>query len=107
MAGYCYARHGSEILRDPTCDVEMATRFANLFGDQNGDGAITMTDVWIITKSLFFLPGDGVIYAAYHENSAGMFFEITPDFYGGVFSGIVSLLIWLVLLSVVGSVFDR
>ena len=69
--------------------------------DVTGDGVFTISDAGVWLNALFFLPGNKVL-ATLMETSLGRFFEMTPDWYGGWFSGIVSLAIWLIVLSIIG-----
>jgi hypothetical protein len=71
--------------------------------DMNFDGAVTISDVGLWLKWLFFMPGDALMFAAM-DSPAGRFFEVTPSSYGGIWSGIVSLLTWLLFISLLGSV---
>jgi len=59
----------------------------------NLDGSITISDVWLWIKWLYFYPGDGLVYFLFHKApSIASFFEMTPSSYGGVFSGMVSFI---------------
>jgi hypothetical protein len=69
--------------------------------DMNYSGSLTISDVWLWTKWLYFYPGDGAVYLIINNiPSASHFFEITYDSYGGVFSGIFSLIAWIILLMI-------
>jgi len=61
--------------------------------DMNGDGLITISDVGLWFKWLYFWPGDAVIYALM-ETPLGRFFEVSPASYSGAASGIISLFVW-------------
>lgn len=69
--------------------------------DMNYSGTITISDVWLWFKWLYFFPGDGLLYFVMHKlpNVAG-FFEISFDSYGGFFSGTVSLVFWSLMFIV-------
>jgi hypothetical protein len=67
--------------------------------DMNYSGSITISDVWLWVKWLYFYPGDGFVY--FLLNAApdlGHFFEITYSSYGGVLSGAFSFFFWFVAL---------
>lgn len=65
--------------------------------DMNYSGSITISDVWLWFKWLYFYPGDGVVYSLLNVvPELGHFFEITYSSYGGVLSGITSLLFWVI-----------
>lgn len=67
--------------------------------DMNYSGAITISDVWMWFKWLFFYPGDGVVYFLLHGiPRLGQFLEINYDSYGGVLSGIISFFVWICAL---------
>lgn len=70
--------------------------------DMNGDGSTTVSDVWLWAHSLFFYPGDLLLagVSKFTPSIAG-FFEFTPNTFGGVFSGIVSFLVWTIVYAVV------
>lgn len=65
----------------------------NSKADINGDGQFTISDVWGWTVQIYYLPGDLVIEVLI-GTAVGNFFEIGPDNYRGIFSLIVSAIIW-------------
>ena len=72
--------------------------------DMNYSGAITISDIWLWFKWLYFWPGDHIVnmlVESTHIKPIISFFEITItyDNYGGLFSGIVSFFIWCILLN--------
>ena len=70
--------------------------------DMNYSGAVTISDVWLWVKWLFFYPGDMSIY--YLVNGArriGQFLEVTYDDYGGFLSGWVSGCVWVLVLTLI------
>jgi hypothetical protein len=74
-------------------------RLWKFVADMNSDGSVTISDVWLWFKWLYFYPGDGLL----HLLMKGFpditdFFEITEFNYGGLLSGIISFVIWLCLL---------
>ncbi|HSH49416.1 MAG TPA: hypothetical protein VK991_12600 [Halomonas sp.] len=67
--------------------------------DINHNGSITISDVWLWFKQLYFYPGGGLLYCIIHKTpQITAFFEITFSSYGGIFSGVISFLCWLILL---------
>ena len=72
--------------------------------DVTGDGVFTITDVGVWLNAVFFRPGNEVL-ATLMETSLGRFFEMTPEWYGGWFSGMVSAGFWLVVLWIIAYVF--
>jgi hypothetical protein len=70
-----------------------------LQADVNGDGVITISDLFLFFGDAFFVPGDWLIWttATYAPSLAG-FFELGSSAYGGVFSGFVSAFVWLATL---------
>lgn len=64
--------------------------------DMNMDGLITITDVWLWFKWLFFFPGDSLI-SFLGPSAVGRFFEMSPENYGGGFSFLVSAFFWMSL----------
>ena len=64
--------------------------------DMNGDGVVTISDVWLWFEWLYFYPGDGVVWVVGTAlPAAARFLEVTPASYGAASgSGIISLLIW-------------
>lgn len=64
--------------------------------DMNRDGAVTISDVWLWTQWIFFLPGDGLITLMVHATpSIANFFEVSYSSFGGAGSGVISGVIWL------------
>jgi uncharacterized iron-regulated membrane protein len=65
--------------------------------DMNYDGAVTISDVWLWVKWLYFYPGD-LFLAGLMSGFPGVarFFEITSGSYGGFFSGVLAAIVWLV-----------
>lgn len=68
----------------------------------NHSGSITISDVWLWFKWLFFYPGDGVVYLLVNQlPEVAKFLEIGQDNYGGILSGIISFLVWGALLGII------
>jgi len=75
---------------------EFCQRQWRFSADMNHSGAVTISDVWLWAKWLYFYPGDGLLYFVIRKAPAlAKFFEISSNSYGGVFSGLVSFLVWL------------
>jgi len=80
--------------------MEYVARNWRFVADMNGDGAVTISDVWLWVKWLYFYPGDGVLHLlATNLPSVAKFFEVSTDSYGGYISGFISFFIWLVFFS--------
>lgn len=76
--------------------------------DMNYSGSITISDVWLWFKWLYFYPGDGFIYFLINGVSdIGRFLEITYSDYGGMLSGVVSFIVWVVGLGILGALADE
>jgi hypothetical protein len=68
----------------------------NFVADMNNSGSVTISDVWLWFKWLYFYPGDGAIYALVNTVPwFGQFFEITYNSYGGILSGLISFFVWI------------
>ena len=66
--------------------------------DMNGDGAVTVSDLWLWAKWLYFYPGDLFFYGLMSGPKAlASFFELSPANYGGIVSGALSLFVWLIV----------
>ena len=64
--------------------------------DMNLDGVFSISDVGLWFTWFYFLPGDFLVW--FFIKAApfiGTFFEMNIESYGGVFSGIFSLIIWI------------
>jgi hypothetical protein len=73
-------------------------RLWRFIADMNGDGFVTITDVWMWLKWLYFYPGDGLLYLVEKVlPGVANFFEVSALTYGGGFSGIFSFFVWLIL----------
>ena len=79
----------------------------SFMADMNYSGSITISDVWLWIKWLYFYPGDGFIYFLVNQApDVGHFLEITYSSYGGVLSGIVSFVVWIIALAILGAMAD-
>ena len=57
--------------------------------DMNGDGAVTVSDIWLWLKWLWFYPGDWILLQ-FGPTKIGKFFELSPQDYGGRLSGFIT-----------------
>jgi len=83
-------------------------RLWTFVADMNSDGAVTISDVWLWFKWLYFYPGDGMLYVAMKSTPAlAQFFEMSSMSYGGGLSGTVSFFTWLTVLGVAASALEQ
>lgn len=78
--------------------------------DMDYNGAVTVSDVWLWVKWLYFLPGDFIIRIFLEENklsNLSTFLEISVASYGGFWSGVVSFIIWFMLLNLILEVMQK
>lgn len=78
-----------------------------LVKDMNGDLVFSISDVWLIIQFLWLLPAKIVVGFSQNVEGLANFFEIgcsTGASWGG---GVFSLVVWIVVLSFVGMVFDN
>jgi len=65
------------------------------FTDMNCSDSITLGDIGLTVKWLYFYPGDAFIhFVVNHVPDMGQLVRITYSSYGGVLSGIVSFFVW-------------
>jgi len=70
--------------------------------DMSRDGAITISDVWLWVKWVFFYPGDVLVYLFMSETPRiSQFLELSRFSYGSNGSGVISAFAWLILLGAV------
>lgn len=70
-------------------------RLWEFIADMNFSGSVTISDVWLWIKWLFFYPGDIAVSSSInHAQDVSNFFEITYDNYGGILSGLISFWFW-------------
>lgn len=87
--------------------MTMNPRLWRFVGDMNFDGVVTISDIWAWFKWLYFYPGDGLIYLIiYFTPNLATFLEIDYRNYGGIFSGLISFVIWVILFSFIGLAFS-
>jgi len=72
--------------------------------DINGDGIFTISDIWELLHLLYFYPGDWIL-SKIIETKFGTFFEFFTNDYGGLFSGIISFICWLILFAGINETF--
>jgi hypothetical protein len=72
------------------------TRQWEFVADMSFDGFVTISDIGLWVKWLFYYPGDWVILKLSH-NPFGRFFEFSAADYGGVFSLLISLLFFTII----------
>ncbi|MHA1539298.1 MAG: hypothetical protein ACTSXQ_02355 [Alphaproteobacteria bacterium] len=78
----------------------------NIVTDMNFDGIFTITDIWMLVKSLFYYPGDFILKLLI-DTEFGAFLELNSNFYGGTLSGFISLFIYFYLLPHISSLIDQ
>lgn len=75
-------------------------RIWSFISDMNCDGAVTISDVTLWTKWLYFYPGDLLVMLIVRETpNVARFFEITDADYGKLVSFAVSGLFWLLCVT--------
>ena len=66
--------------------------------DGNADGHFTVTDVGLLLETLFFLPGDTLIWLTLRfVPTVSRFLEVDSGEYGSTFSALLSVLVWLAI----------
>jgi len=68
--------------------------------DMNADGMVTASDLPLLAKWIYFVPGDAVI-AQFGTTKFGQFLELTPASFGSPTSAALSAVAWLLALLVV------
>jgi len=67
--------------------------------DMNRSGVVTVSDVWLWVKWLYFWPGDGLIYLAVTQApDLAKFFELSASKFGGPLSLFLSFPVWILFL---------
>ena len=67
--------------------------------DMNWDGVVTISDIWLWIKWLYFYPGDGFLHIIITTSpSVATFFELTVNDFGGGLSGSFSFFTWFMVL---------
>lgn len=81
-------------------------RLWDFMADMKSDGALTISDIWLWFKWLYFMPGDSLI-SNIGPTNLGRFLEMGPHSYGGFGSGVMSLFLWLLLIHVVATAYEK
>jgi hypothetical protein len=71
-----------------------------IVADANGDGKVSVSDVWLWFQYVFFAPGDLIILWIMGLPKLASFFEIGSDNLSGWGSGFISTLIWVAIYGV-------
>jgi len=81
--------------------MEFAPRVWKFVADMNYDGSVTISDVWLWVKWLYFYPGDLIILLL-TKVSPGLVnvFEHSSHPFSGIFSFGLSLIAWVVLFTI-------
>jgi hypothetical protein len=75
---------------------------ASLRLDANGDGEVTGADLFADLESLFFLPGDTLLFGlAKYLNPLARWLDVGPSDYGGIVSGTLSACAWFLGFTIV------
>lgn len=72
-----------------------------LVADMNADGVVTISDVGLWMKWVFFWPGDTAVQLI-GPTAVGRFLEITEASLGGWGTGILSLAVWCAVIVIIG-----
>lgn len=70
--------------------------------DMNGDGVVTVSDVWLWVKWLFYYPGDWLIDIL-TNTALGRFLEFSAASLGGGLSAVISFLAWYAFFAIAAS----
>ena len=74
----------------------MSPRIWSFAADMNFDGSVTIGDIGLWLNWLFTYPGDWIMLKLSH-NSIGRFFEFSAADYGGFFSALISIFVFIAL----------
>ena len=76
--------------------------------DINNSGLVTISDIWLLFKWLYFYPGDYLInFFVEQEPEIGRFLELSYSYYGGFLSGFISLFSWITAIAMVVTSFNK
>ena len=78
--------------------------------DMNGDGLVTITDLWLAFVTYYHAPGDWAIARLLDNPRAATFLEISPASCGGMLSLFVSTAAWfgvLLILAFLSVIVER
>jgi len=90
-------------------------RLWKFVADMNSNGNVTISDVWLWCKWLYFYPGDWLLGLMIHKfPQYANFLKLSYDDYGGVLSGVISFFVYssllVLLINTIGEIkedFDR
>src|SRR5262245_24471609 len=72
--------------------------------DINGDGTVTISDVYLWLSWVFFAPGYLVLLLMMQTlPTVALFLELTPNSLSGTLSGVLSAIAWLFAFGAVGA----
>src|SRR5258708_9115131 len=75
----------------------------SFFADMNHDGVVTISDVWLWFKWLYFYPGDLALQGMLsYLPGFSTFFEVTRESFSVWGSGIFSFFVWTALVAHLG-----
>lgn len=72
--------------------------------DMNGDGFVTISDVWPMLSAAYHWPGNWLVEAMAQKPGLMRFLEIGPTSCGGWFSFALSTVAWFAVLLAIGLV---
>lgn len=81
-------------------------RLWSFVADMNGDEAVSISDVWLWFKWLYFMPGDLVV-AMIGPTALGRFLELTTFSYGNAGSGVLSFILWMLVLGTAHTILNE
>ncbi|RWO96929.1 hypothetical protein [Mesorhizobium sp.] len=69
--------------------------------DRNMDGVVTISDLWLLAKGIFFLPGNYLLtHLLMHMPDVAIFWEIDAGSLYGFWAGALSVLGWMIAIGV-------
>lgn len=77
---------------------------ATSFGDRNGDGIVTISDIWRLLGDVVSLPGDAVIAMLLNDRQSGAasglanFLELSCGSLSGSWSTTLSAVLWAMVI---------
>lgn len=75
------------------------TRQWDFVADMNGSGSVTVSDVWLWIKWVYFWPGDAFIDVMIRNfPTIAAFFELSTNKFGGPLSLFLSFGLWIVAI---------
>jgi len=85
---------------------EFCGRF-NFVLDMNADGMVTISDVWMLFKSVFLIPSKVITAGVAQYPTVASFFEIDCFTGEGAGGAIFSIAVWFVVLVLFVSAFEK